>query len=386
MLCVWFAHHLTAPLSYLLDRDEVIAVLQQALASHGLDKQPTVSAQLALLQRRCQLHTLQHQQSSSSAAPAGAQSLTDLLRAELEQTAAALLKQGQGQGKGASEEAGTAAALEELTRQAEAVRGYLAEAQALVGEARASMDRFTGLRKGGGGGKLEEEVASLLEANARLTHLLRGVCIDIQRLFRRLAPSSAQQQPQQQPQRYGSPLRAAGVVSSPAASARPSPYPSSPVHHRHHQPQRSRTVLFGSPAPAGAAGTGAAAAAAATVSSSPGHHRHRSVLAASNGSQQQRVEELFALGNSNGGLNSAESSLGGSGSGHYFGLQSQGVSNLQKIQNELVEIQAKLSCGLRAGIEQVSPLKPRQQQGGAAAVATAVTTGPAGMAPPRLMG
>jgi hypothetical protein len=320
-----------------------------------------------------------------------APSLTDLVRAEVEQTAAALLKPAS-----ASSEEATAAALEELARQSEAMRGYLSEAQALVGAARAATDRFARLKTVEGeereeaGGKLEQEVASLLEANARLTHLLRGVCLDIQRLFRRLAPSSSSTSQQQQQQRYGSPLRASGISSPAAGTARPSPYhPSSPAHQPRHQ--RSRTVLFGSPVPAAATSSasvsvglgcsspsrvGISRAVGAAGPLSPGGH-HRS-LAASNGSQQQRVEELL-LRTSNGGLNSAESSFGGSGSGHSFGLngRGQGVFNLQKIQNDLQEIQAKLTSGYKAGVEQASPLKPRQQGGAAATAAAAASSTPA---------
>ena len=51
--------------------DDALAVLQQALASHGLDKQPTVSAQLALLQRCRELHARQQQHQHQQAAAGG---------------------------------------------------------------------------------------------------------------------------------------------------------------------------------------------------------------------------------------------------------------------------------------------------------------------------
>lgn len=94
---------------------------------------------------------------------------------------------------------------------------------------------------------------------------------------------------------------------------------------------------------------------------------------------------------SHGGMNSAESSL--AGSGQSFGLTGaneggQGVFNLQKIQHDLMEIQSKLTKNYKAGLEHCppsSPLKPWQQGGGAAAASSIAPAGTAMGAAPRLL-
>ena len=79
---------------------------------------------------------------SSVDAPAAASTLTDLVRQELEQTAASLVRshrQQHGGGGGAAPAAGVdAQVLGELSRHMEAVRGYISEAQTLVGAAKAA--------------------------------------------------------------------------------------------------------------------------------------------------------------------------------------------------------------------------------------------------------
>ena len=200
-------------------RDDVIAVFKEALETHGLDKLPNISAQLALLQRHM---AKKGGAAGSGGATSGGQRVADLVRQGLEQAAEKMMTLG---AAGATEH-------QELLKRAEELKVYGREAQALVTTTKDMLERYQHQRAAAAGASssgrssssyLVQDVAKLLQDNARVAELLRGLYLDLQRLVQKAAAASSSSLAAAagSSKYYGSPLRRAaggGGVRSPYAS------------------------------------------------------------------------------------------------------------------------------------------------------------------------
>lgn len=165
-------------------RDDVIAVLKEALDSHGLGESRQITAQLALLER----HMSKVDGEGRKECGRGGQRVVSLIKEGMEHAAAHLMTVGASQGW----ETG------ELLRRADELQRYGFEVAALVTSTKQMLEELKSWNaqcqgpdiadcRSGGGKHLVEK---LLEDNARLARLLRELHQDLQHLVQRVRVSS----------------------------------------------------------------------------------------------------------------------------------------------------------------------------------------------------